>query len=355
MANYIMQNSGADLDAAVSAYKNGTIAKAKVGLGNVNNTSDLDKPVSTAVQTALAKKAKTEDVLTKTNTAEFTPTEHYHPATKKYVDDAVSSNETVTVEDVLTSESGSHALSAHQGKVLKSLIDNKANAKNTDGGFIGGDGASASMGAAIGQSALTGNGGAVGSFANAQIGFAGGAASYATSGAAVGYGATASAGFAGGNNAKTVDSDNTPIDAIQLGEGTNPAPKTLQVYGYQLMDANGNIPSARLGNVLKMACGTYTGTGTVGPDYPTAINVTFEPKLVWISAADDNDKIPAGTFVSGTSYAYITPYITNHFSLVPLHLTWGEQSVSWYATAGTADIYQLNGLGKAYHYVVLGG
>lgn len=287
MANYIMQNSGADLDAAVSAYKNGTIAKAKVGLGNVNNTSDLDKPVSTAVQTALAKKAKTEDVLTKTNTAEFTPTEHYHPATKKYVDDAVSSNETVTVEDVLTSESGSHALSAHQGKVLKSLIDNKANAKNTDGGFIGGDGASASMGAAVG------------------------------------YGATASAGFAGGNNAKTVDSDNTPIDAIQLGERTNPAPKTLQVYGYQLMDANGNIPSARLGNVLKMACGTYTGTGTVGPDYPTAINVTF--------------------------------YITNHFSLVPLHLTWGEQSVSWYATAGTADIYQLNGLGKTYHYVVLGG
>lgn len=40
---------------------------------------------------ALTEKANTSDVLTKTNTAEFTPTSDYHPATKKYVDDSVSS------------------------------------------------------------------------------------------------------------------------------------------------------------------------------------------------------------------------------------------------------------------------
>lgn len=34
-----------------------TLAKADVGLGNVDNTSDLDKPISTATQTALNAKA----------------------------------------------------------------------------------------------------------------------------------------------------------------------------------------------------------------------------------------------------------------------------------------------------------
>lgn len=38
----------------------------------------------------LSKKANTADVLSKTNTIEFTPTTDYQPATKKYVDDAIS-------------------------------------------------------------------------------------------------------------------------------------------------------------------------------------------------------------------------------------------------------------------------
>lgn len=40
------------------------VTKAQVGLGNVNNTSDMNKPVSTAVQTELAKKADKTDIVT---------------------------------------------------------------------------------------------------------------------------------------------------------------------------------------------------------------------------------------------------------------------------------------------------
>ena len=89
--------------------------KTHVGLGNVDNTSDANKPVSTAQATALGlkvdnvdgkglsandytntdkaevakvtDKANTADVLIKTNTTEYTPTADYHPATKQYVDD----------------------------------------------------------------------------------------------------------------------------------------------------------------------------------------------------------------------------------------------------------------------------
>lgn len=41
------------------------VTAAQVGLGNVNNTSDIDKPVSTAMQTALDAKANTADIYSK--------------------------------------------------------------------------------------------------------------------------------------------------------------------------------------------------------------------------------------------------------------------------------------------------
>ena len=45
-----------------------SVTKAQVGLGNVDNTSDLNKPISTATQTALNTKANSADVYTKTET-----------------------------------------------------------------------------------------------------------------------------------------------------------------------------------------------------------------------------------------------------------------------------------------------
>lgn len=61
---------------AESSYRQGNveITKANVGLGNVDNTADADKPISTATQTALDKKANSADVTTelakKANTAD---------------------------------------------------------------------------------------------------------------------------------------------------------------------------------------------------------------------------------------------------------------------------------------------
>lgn len=122
-------------------------------------------------------------------------------------------------------------------------------AQAKSGGAIGAE-AEADTGGAVGRKAWTGNGGAVGYLAYAANG-GGSVGSNANSdaGGAVGANAKAGAGFAGGSDAKAVDSDDNGIDAIQLGTGANSTPKTLQVYGYQLMDANGNIPIERLSNV----------------------------------------------------------------------------------------------------------
>jgi hypothetical protein len=68
----------------------GTVAgvtKAHVGLGNVDNTTDANKPVSTATQTALdAKLALAGGTMIGKIVLDGDPTEALHPATKQYVD-----------------------------------------------------------------------------------------------------------------------------------------------------------------------------------------------------------------------------------------------------------------------------
>ena len=68
----------------------------------------------------------------------------------------------------------------------------------------------------------------------AEGGFQAGSTALAGAGAAIGY------------QAQTKDAEGLPIDAIQLGRGQNITPKTLKVYNYTLMNADGSIPEARL-------------------------------------------------------------------------------------------------------------
>ena len=162
---------------------------------------------------------------------------------------------------------------------LESELSQKADKKTSGGGFVGGNGASASSGGAAGNGASSEAGGAVGNMADTDDGFAGGNHSKAANGGgaaganaktnaggavglgamaynyggAVGNGATAGEGFSGGYNAKAATMEGYSqryIDAIQLGTGTNQNEKTLQVYDHQLMDANGKIPLEALNGKL---------------------------------------------------------------------------------------------------------
>lgn len=100
---------------------------------------------------------------------------------------------------------------------------------------------------------------------NEHGGFSAGDTSFAQNGGAIGEDAETSDGFAGGKGAKTVNAESERIDAIQLGTGTNPNEKTLQVYDYQLMDANGQIPNERLSDEIVNGSG-YTFTPSVSED-----------------------------------------------------------------------------------------
>lgn len=116
--------------------------------------------------------------------------------------------------------------------VLDTVTEPLINARGGVG--IGSDGTSATEGGAVGRSVHAALGGAIGSYAQSY------------NGGAVGHGAKTSDGFAGGYYAKAMNANGNVIDAVQLGTGTNSTEKTLQVYGYRMMEANGKIPDARL-------------------------------------------------------------------------------------------------------------
>ena len=154
-----------------------SITKSDVGLGNVDNTSDIDKPISIATQSALNLKADKTQILTNVPAnAKFTDTVYTHPTThpasmitesttRRFVSDTEKSawnakwdydastiqgvkvnnagnadtvngktvavnvpsgakfTDTITtVVDNLTSTSATSALSAKQGKALNDLI-----------------------------------------------------------------------------------------------------------------------------------------------------------------------------------------------------------------------------------------
>ena len=200
-------------------------------------------------------------------------------ATKKYVDSKISA-EKVSVVDSLADESSDKALSANQGKILNEkitdIISNELQIGAEDGKFSAGGANANDGGVAIGNDAGTESGVSINENATTRSGVAIGKDAYSYSGVAIGNGAktldsepggtaigtnakSADGGFAGGKNAKAIYSltegqtgetptEETPLDAIQLGEGTNNTPKTFQVYDHQMMDSDGNIPFDRLTN-----------------------------------------------------------------------------------------------------------
>lgn len=137
-------------------------------------------------------------------------------------------------------------------------------------------------------------------------------------------------------------------------------------YGPVYVGQNGGIHDAQeyteagdwldvWGNAIpavKIATGSYVGTGTSGQNNPTTLTFPFEPKIVFIAR---------GTTPYGGLLGTITPMIRgvqksivgiNGSSLSIAYLTWDNNSLSFYGNGG-ADT-SLNESGITYHYVAIG-
>lgn len=107
---------------------------------------------------------------------------------------------------------------------INNIVKNNTRIANSYGGFRGGNRSYTTYGGAIGWHSNSEQGGAVGNGARA------------TDGGAIGRGATNTIGFSGGYEAKT-GTTLDPIDAIQLGTGTNTIEKSLQIYDDNIYNA----------------------------------------------------------------------------------------------------------------------
>ena len=225
------------------------------------------------------------------------------------------------------------------------------NAYSDNGGAIG-EKSRTQSGGSIGYDADSLGGGAVGYCADTESGGAVGESTLSTSGGAVGYCAStadggaigayaeATSGFAGGYNAKAL------VDAIQLGEGENENERTLQVYDYQLMDANGLIPSER----LPFASGSYKGTNVCGTKNPNTLTFDFVPKFVIVSQRGERNATGGGCFIwinSGSTLNFI-----NNGSNYWVHPTLTDKTLSWYCSESAS--YQLNSSSYTYDYFAWG-
>ena len=195
-------------------------------------------------------------------------------------------------------------------------------------------------GSAVGYNTKAENGGAVGSIAKTTSGGAVGYNATSTSGAAVGYAATTSNGVAVGYAAMTMDATGKYIDAIQLGTGTNPTPKTLQIYNYPLLDALGKIPDAR----LPFERGSYVGNGTGGIGIP----FNKDANMIIIQSEDATDDFGMILGICGQT---VTPIILTKNSTVAHYVTiiWDYHSVFLSSTDGN----YFNKSGVRYVYMML--
>lgn len=94
-----------------------------------SNTDTDTHPEPYKATVTIADYAYKSEVLTKTNTSEYTPTEDYHPATKKYVDE----NAGIGKDEVLTkTNTTEYTPTANYHPATKKYVDNKSNLKNAD-------------------------------------------------------------------------------------------------------------------------------------------------------------------------------------------------------------------------------
>lgn len=120
---------------------------------------------------------------------------------------------------------------------------------------------------------------------------------------------------------------------------------TEQEYETKITDVLGNlisIPADQIKDGVKIATGSYTGTGTSGASNPNSLTFAFEPKLVVVRATGGDGGhswIIGCNHGKGGNDAWVT-------------ITWNSNTVAWYHNS-SAD-YQLNASGTKYYYIAIG-
>lgn len=105
---FIVETKTGTKSVNIGTFKGDAVTAESIGLGNVDNTADINKPISTATQKALDKKANAEDLpntyLTKADATVTYPTKVYSAETYLSKSDASELYVTKTTFDSTLSD-----------------------------------------------------------------------------------------------------------------------------------------------------------------------------------------------------------------------------------------------------------
>ena len=171
-------------------------------------------------------------------------------------------------------------------------------------------------------------------------------------------------------NGRQVDIRNSYVISVGYDENrafvgyvNSPSP---DAYPPAVSDGNTYMPLGQLGDKVRIATGSYTGTGTYGASNPNSLTFSFEPKLVFMF----KDKFPVYGSVSsttsypvyGTTIGMTTTYSRSLFNIYGRrsgddYYLYAKKSsdgktLSWYHEARADD--QINGSGATYRYIAIG-
>ena len=208
---------------------------------------------------------------------------------------------------------------------IDNIANNTTKIANSYGGFRGGNNSYTSYGGAIGWHSNSGHGGAVGNGARA------------TDGGAIGSGATNTIGFSGGCDAKT-GTTLDPIDAIQLGTGTNTTEKSLQIYDDNIYNANThtlNIQNA----IFNGGAGTSSvgiGNGTITADnnitsktITATSNLNCDTDNVWFGGGQSENVVDNHTIKTTSSSQTVNNNSNNYVRYNSgLIIQWGHAPIN---------------------------
>lgn len=153
-------------------------------------------------------------------------------------------------------------------------------------------------------------------------------------------------------NGEYIDTNDIRIPIISnnlTGYVNSPSP---DAYPPAVSDGYTYTLLGQLGDKVRIATGSYTGTGTHGVSNPNSLTFEFEPKLVFVHA---------GRFYPGSnrwengfiwayklSYTYVDGPTTNE----KVQFTLIDDTLSWYTE--NSAMAQLNEFGITYYYIAIG-
>lgn len=127
---------------------------------------------------------------------------------------------------------------------------------------------------------------------------------------------------------------------------------TEQEYETKITDVLGNliaIPAGQIKDGVKLATGSYTGTGTYGESHPNSLTFDFEPKFLSIGLAKEDGN---GYVVPNTNFLLMS---NGGFACKTNAAIYGKvdgNTVYWYS--GSSADNQLNTDGYEFTYIAIG-